>query len=409
MKRFPAHPFVVLLLALVAALVPATASAAEVRQGDRTVVAAGETIDDDLYVFGGSLDVQGTVNGDVIFFGGTSTIGGLITGDLLVMGGATNITGVVLGSVRASGGTVNISGRADQDVVVAAGSLDIAPRATLGRDLLAAIGSVNIAAPIARNVLVGGGDVTLAAPVGGDIRAEAGTLRLANGAAVQGTLAYSSERQAEIASGAAVAGGIQRNERAAGADFWAPLAGRTGGVASLGAVVWLRALVGIFVLGLALLLLAPASMRTTARALRSNAGASLGYGILLLVGIPIVATLVFALGLLVGGWWLGLVLIFLYALALGVGYIVSAILMGDLIIARLRPALAHPVWGLLAGVVALGLVALLPIVGAIVSGVAMVAGLGALGIRFTKGAREQRRPVVAPTTTAPVVPVPVPA
>ena len=63
------------------------------------VVAPGETINDDLYVFGGSLDVQGTVNGDVAFFGGTSTISGLITGDLMVMGGTTTINGIVSGSV----------------------------------------------------------------------------------------------------------------------------------------------------------------------------------------------------------------------------------------------------------------------------------------------------------------------
>ena len=136
MKRVPARPLAILLLALVAGLVPTTALAAEVRQGDGTVVAAGETIDDDLYVFGGSLDVQGTVNGDVIFLGGTSTIGGLITGDLLVMAGSTNISGIVRGSVRTSGGTVNISGGVDQDLVAAAGSLEITPQANLGRDLL---------------------------------------------------------------------------------------------------------------------------------------------------------------------------------------------------------------------------------------------------------------------------------
>src|SRR4051794_21931294 len=110
-RRFLARPLPILLLALVAALLPASASAAEVRQGNNVLVAAGETINDDLYVFGGSLDVRGTVNGDVVFFGGTSTIGGVITGDLLVAGGTTTITGEVRGTVRPSGGTTNITGR----------------------------------------------------------------------------------------------------------------------------------------------------------------------------------------------------------------------------------------------------------------------------------------------------------
>jgi hypothetical protein len=404
MKRF-----LIPLVALVAGLAPTAVSAAELRQGNSIVVAPGETINDDLYAFGGSLDVQGTVNGDVVFFGGTSTVGGLITGDLLVMGGSTTISGTVRGSVRASSGTVNISGVVDQDVTVAAGTLDVAPGASIGRDLLAGAGSTRIAAPLARNAFIGSGDVTLGGPIGGDVRAEAGTLRLATGAAVDGKLGYASERPAEIASGVVVGGGIERGELTSGRDIWAPLSGRIGGLAGLGALVWLRGLVGIFVLGLALVLLVPSSMRQSTRALRSNLLGSLGYGVLLLIGVPILAALVFAIGLLIGGWWLGLALAFLYALALGVGFVVSAVFVGDLIVARLRPSQAHPVWSLLTGVLALGILALVPVVGGIVSGAAIIVGLGAFGVALKNGSREQRRVAVSPAMRAPVVPAPVPA
>src|SRR5207245_9167421 len=135
MHRSITRPFLIVLFAVVAVLVPGSALAAEVRHGNTTFVAPGETIDDDLYVFGGSLDVQGTVNGDVVFFGGTSTISGLITGDVLVMGGTTTITGEVRGSVRAAGGTINIGGRVDRDVAVGAGTLNLSPTARIARDL----------------------------------------------------------------------------------------------------------------------------------------------------------------------------------------------------------------------------------------------------------------------------------
>jgi len=408
MRRFRSHLLPILFLALAAALVPASASAAEVRQGNTIVVASGETINDDLYAFGGTLDVQGTVNGDVIFFGGTSTIGGVITGDLLVAGGTTTINGDVRGNVRATGGTTNVAGRVGGDLVLAGGTLNVAPGASLGRDVLAAVGSASIGAPIARNVTIGSGDVTLAGPVGGDVRAEAGTLRLPSGAAVKGKLAYASDRPAEIASGVAVGGGIQRGDLAYGRDFWAPLSGGSG-MAGIGALVWLRGLVGIFLLGLALVLFVPASVRRGTAALNGNLGASLGYGVLLLICIPILAILVFAIGLLIGGWWLGLALIFLYALALGVGFVVSAVLVRDLIVARLRPAMAHPVWSLLVGVLAFGILALVPVVGGIASSLAITAGLGALGRVLMSGSREQRRPLVAPTVTGPVIPVPSPA
>src|SRR5215207_5632188 len=155
MRRFRSRALPMLFLALAAALVPASASAAEVRQGNTIVVASGETINDDLYAFGGTLDVQGTVNGDVIFFGGTSTIGGVITGDLLVAGGTTTINGDVRGNVRATGGTTNVAGRVGGDLVLAGGTLNVAPGASLGRDVLAAVGSASIGAPIARNVTIG--------------------------------------------------------------------------------------------------------------------------------------------------------------------------------------------------------------------------------------------------------------
>jgi hypothetical protein len=407
MRRFLTRPFLTILFALVAVLVPTSASAAEVRQGNSMVVAPGETIEDDLYVFGGNLDVQGTVNGDVVFFGGRSTISGLITGDLLVLGGSTTITGEVRGSLRAAGGTVNVAGRVDQDLAVGAGTLDIAPSATIGRDLLAGVGSSRIAGPITRNAFIGSGDITLAAPVGGDVRAEAGTVRLTNGSHIGGRFVYASERPAEIASGVVVGGGVERGQSAYGRDF-AGLDG-VGGLAGIGALVWLRGLVGMLLLGLVLVVMVPTLMRRSTRTLSSNLGAGLGGGVLFLVGIPLLATLVFAFGLLIGGWWLGIVMLFLYALALGVGYVVSAILVGELIVTRVLSGRAPAALSLVLGVLVLGSLALIPVVGGIVSAVAVTAGVGALGLVAMRHYRGQRQPVASTVTTAPVVPVPTPA
>ena len=409
MRHSLTRPLLPVLFALVALAVPASASAAEIHQGNSFVVVPGETIDDDLYVFGGTATVEGTVNGDVVLFGGTSTISGLVTGDVLVLGGSTTINGDIRGSLRAAGGTVNIAGQVDQDVALGAGTLDIAPSARLGRDLLAGVGSARIAGPITRNAFIGSGDVTLAAQVGGDVRAEGGTVRLIDGARVGGKFLYASDRQAEIASGVVVGGGIERGESAYGRDLGAALGG-VGGLGGIGALVWLRGLVGIFFLGLTFVLLMPAFTRRSTSVLMQIAGPSLGFGVVLLLGVPILAMLVFALGLLIGGWWLGIVLLFVYALALGVGYVVSAVRMGDLILARVLPRTAHaPALSLLLGILVLGSLSLIPVVGGIVSGAAITAGVGALGLTAINGYRRQRRPVVSPTATGPVIPVPTPA
>jgi len=49
-----------------------------------------------------------------------------------------------------------------------------------------------------------------------------------------------------------------------------------------------------------------------------------------------VAVIVFIVGILIGGWWLGLLLIPLWILACAVGYVVSAFLLGRLLFAQLR-------------------------------------------------------------------------
>src|SRR5207247_5466670 len=93
----------------------------------------------------------------------------------------------------------------------------------------------------------------------------------------------------------------------------------TGAVAA-GFLGWLRGLIGFFVLGVLLLLLLPRFSTRSIDTLRAEPWASLGIGAAILVVTPIVALLVFIVGLLLGGWWLGLLLIPLWILALAIGY-----------------------------------------------------------------------------------------
>ena len=70
----------------IALIVPATALAAEVRSGDTVTVGPDQIIDDDLYVFGNNVLVQGSVHGDVIAAGSSVTIAGHVTGSVMAAG-----------------------------------------------------------------------------------------------------------------------------------------------------------------------------------------------------------------------------------------------------------------------------------------------------------------------------------
>src|SRR5256885_6353705 len=56
-------------------------------------VAFSETIQDDLYIAGGTVTVTGAVDGDVTAAGGTVTVMGRVSGALLVAGGTVEIGG----------------------------------------------------------------------------------------------------------------------------------------------------------------------------------------------------------------------------------------------------------------------------------------------------------------------------
>ena len=349
------------------AWLPLQAAAADLRQGPRVTVGTGQTINDDIYAAGGTISIDGNVNGSVIAAGGTITVSGTVTRDVMVAGGTINVTGKVGGSVRAVGGNL---------------TLNAPSGGTIGRDLVIASGTATVAAPVARRVTMGSGDLTLRGRVGGDVRGRVDHLRL-DGAQIGGNLDYTSDNSVARTNGARVAGTTTRHT---------PTDRGPRGAAD-GFLRWLRGLIGIFALGVLLLLLLPRFSTRSIDTLRAEPWASLGIGAAILVVTPIVALIVFIVGLLVGGWWLGLLLVPLWILALAIGYVVSGFLLGRLIFARLGWGRYHDVLALLGGLFVLTVVGLVPLIGWLVSLAAFVAGAGAVAL--VVGRRAQVRPAAA--------------
>src|SRR5438132_11419892 len=76
----------------------------KVRFGDTITVPSSETVDHDLYVFAGTIVVDGTVKGDLVALGGQVTINGAVSGELVVGGGDVSVNGPVTGNLRGTGG-----------------------------------------------------------------------------------------------------------------------------------------------------------------------------------------------------------------------------------------------------------------------------------------------------------------
>ena len=360
-----------IVVATLFAWLPLEAAAADLRQGNDVTVGPGETVNDDIYAGAGTISISGTVNGNVIAGGGTISVSGNVTRDLILGGGTINVTGKVGGSIIAAGGNITVNGPVAQDIVVTGGMIDVGSGATIGRDLVVAGGSATVSAPVARRVQMTSGSLTLRNRVGGDVRGRVDHLKL-DGAQIGGNLDYTSSNSVERVNGARVAGTVTRHTP-------------TDRVADTGNgfLGWLRALVGIFALGLLLIFLFPGLSTRAIDIERAQPWASAGIGAAILVITPIVALIVFIVGIFIGGWWLGLLLVPLWILVLAIGYVVSGFLLGRLIFARMGWGRYHDAFALLGGLLVLTLVGLIPVIGWLVGLVAVIVGAGALVLVLT--------------------------
>ena len=118
--------------------------------------------------------------------------------------------------------------------------------------------------------------------------------------------------------------------------------------------------------------------------LRAQPWPSLGIGAAILIIPPIVALIVFIVGIIIGGWWLGVLLLPIWIVLLAVGYVVSGFLLGRLLFARLGWAGYHDALALLGGLFVLALVGLLPVLGGFVGLAAVVFGAGALALTVSR-------------------------
>jgi hypothetical protein len=249
----------------------------------------------------------------------------------------------------------------------------VGPTARIGRDVVLGAGSAILDGRVGRNVLAGAGDLILEGVVEGSVQGEVGSLRLGERAAIGGSLSYASEQPASIASGATVRGSVEQRE-----PRMAPVAPSQGDRVAGAAIEWLRLTVGLGLIGLLFVQLFPGFSGRTASTLGGSPAASFGLGAAVLLGVPVAAMLLFAAGLVFGGWWLSFVLLGVYGGALALSFAVVGSLIGGWVLARTGRGGAPRAWGFILGLMSLTLASVVPVVGSLVSVLTMVFGLGAL-------------------------------
>jgi cytoskeletal protein CcmA (bactofilin family) len=268
-------------------------------------------------------------------------------------------------------------GRGSEAFVVLSGRADVPSDQQVG-DLVVFHGSSTVDGTVDGSLTAFDAPVTISGRVNGDVVAFNGRVELRSGANVTGDVV--SRDAPVVASGATIGGDtrrVQTNPRWEGFGW----AGRF--------AFWLAVSVSTLVVGLVLLWLVGRGAARILEAGRTRIGSSIGWGLLVFFGLPILAILALVT---VVGIPLGLGVLAALGLIYALGYSASAWILGRSIL-RTRTAW---VVAFLLGWAILRAVALIPILGGLVWFAAVVFGLGALLVAVWRGRAAARgAPVVA--------------
>ena len=281
------------------------------------------------------------------------------------------------------------SASAATDHVVITGGAVVSAGETAG-DVIVIDGTVRIAGHVTGDVVSVSGPVRLSGRVNGDLVAVSDRASLAPTARVDGDLRYGDEPPV-IARGARVGGKISKED-------WADTANGWGWVSGL--AWWLAVSVSTLIVGVLLVWLAPGALHAAERAVRERLGATVGWGLAIAIGAPLLAIL--ALVTLVGIPF-GVALLLAAIPVLLVAYATGAWIVGRRVLRSRSPS---PWLALLAGWGILRVLALIPIAGGLVGLAVTVVGLGALAValwRARRPAAPAARPE-APVSARPVAP-----
>ena len=369
-------------LALSGVVVLALTTAVVAQRVGETVTIS-ELMSSDQYLAGSSVQVNAPIQGDLVMAGQKLVVDAQINGDLIAAGQSLDLRDSVTDDVRAAGGVLRLDAQIMGHVVAAGGELALGSEASVGDWAWLAGQKVTVDGVVGEELRVAGGSVVVSGEVGGDAVLAADEIQIGPDAIICGDLIWDSDGEPEIAASATVEGEIIQEDLTDALEGMRRIR-EVGGVAS-------AVLLGIALIAAAftVFLVFPNFSGSVAAQIRSKPLRTIGLGVSVLVGIPLVIVLLFITRI---GWIVAIGTLFAYLLLL-----LCALLFGVVSIGQLGLELTkkdetsrRPV-SLLAiglGVVLILLLAQIPLLGTIVLLFVLFSGLGALSGEFWQRYRQ---------------------
>lgn len=428
---------VVLVMILTMSIAP-PALAFDGRNGKVVIIPENEVVNDDLYINGeDEIIINGTVKGDVVAFAKTIIINGTVEGDLIAAGQTIVINGTVKDDIRMAGAAFLIGEKASigSDIIAAGASFEARPGSSIGKDIVYAGGQILMSGDVGRNMNIAAGAFELRGKVVGNVSTDVGGADSHNGggphsymsgsdlgisipdlkpgltidpaARISGKLDYTTTEEIKIPEGA-VAGKVTHSlpqKDSINVENHQPEAltpvllitnimnGVMNGILSV-----VRNTISFILIGLLLVWLFPAFIKTTTERLKVAPLPSLGWGIVHIAAF-FFALLILTIAVLIGAIAFGVLtlyslsgaiivcgLLLMFAIIIGfllaVGFvaeIIVSILGGQMILARIKPALAeHKYWPLITGAIIYTILTAIPLLGHLLALIAVLLGLGAI-------------------------------
>ena len=399
-------------LGLAAFLILAFASptrAAEFRGGDHVVIASDEVIDDDLFVSGNRIEINGTITGDLFATGSEVTVDGRVGGSAFLSGFSISVSGDIEGSLYSGAYSLVVErgGEIGRNVYFGGFSLTIEDGSTVGRSVYTGTYQTVIDGDVAGDVNASTSALVVNGSVGGDVTGKVGT---ADGGAgtvfpgFPGSVPILSPGL-DISDAANIGGEVDVQVSAAGdgSDVGRSIGRTVERFVSRTVRDRLGEFIAVLLIGGLLLWLWPAAMLLLREEAKERPLPTAGWGcasfIAVYVLLPVAAILVFVVALLGGLVTLGQ----LFGDILGIGgstlalffftftFVVSivtkaiiAFLGGRLILERLMKDFSGSGWANF-GALALGMfiyeiLRVIPFFGWLLSVVVTIVGLGAIAI-----------------------------
>jgi cytoskeletal protein CcmA (bactofilin family) len=353
-----------LLLVLVPAYVHAAVVTAD--EGSSTRVEAGRSIDDDLYIAGDPVLIEGTVNGDVYAAGSSVTIKGTVNGTVFAAAQDILISGTITGGVRVAGQTVRITSPSiGGGVSILAQTFTIDPATTINGGLNFAASSAVISGKVGKSIAGSAEKTRVEGTLGQNANIASDNLVLGRDAAINGDLTYYGSANITREQGAVIKGQTHHHRPSRESQ-------REEFASAVTSAIW--GLLAAYIVGALLIMLAPRLPLGVAAELTERPLLSLGWGLLMVLLVPLVAILLLLSFIALP---LALILITLFVLGLYLAHFWVGLAIGEWIAGRAdwKP---NPYANAFAGLLCLTLIELVPVIGGSIKLFVVILGLGGL-------------------------------